>query len=162
MDFEQQFEEVRHRVKTKLGVASGCHDFDHTLRVLHNAELLAEKLPEADRKIVRLAALLHDFFGYDWHSERFRRFVRHYSGFRRLPHMHGFIHGHIAAARAKRVFGLSDRECDAIARHMFPLAPIPRSRIAWIVTLADKAVASREVTLAAGDYIALAYHRVFA
>ena len=57
MDFEQQFEEVRHRVKTKLGVASGCH----TLRVLHNAELLAEKLPEADRKIVRLAALLHDF-----------------------------------------------------------------------------------------------------
>ena len=61
MDFEQQFEEVRHRVKTKLGVASGCHDFDHTLRVLHNAELLAEKLPEADRKIVRLAALLHDF-----------------------------------------------------------------------------------------------------
>ena len=35
-------------------------------------------------------------------------------------------------------------------------------RIAWIVTLADKAVASREVTLAAGDYIALAYHRVFA
>ena len=61
MDFEQQFEEVRHRVKTKLGVASGWHDFDHTLRVLHNAELLAEKLPEADRKIVRLAALLHDF-----------------------------------------------------------------------------------------------------
>ena len=45
---------------------------------------------------------------------------------------------------------------------MFPLAPIPRSRIAWIVTLADKAVASKEVTLAAGDYIALAYHRVFA
>ena len=51
---------------------------------------------------------------------------------------------------------------EAIARHMFPLAPIPRSRIAWIVTLADKAVASKEVTLAAGDYIALAYRRVFA
>ena len=66
------------------------------------------------------------------------------------------------AEKLKEEFGLSDRECDAIARHMFPLAPIPRSRIAWIVTLADKAVASREVTLAAGDYIALAYHRVFA
>lgn len=61
MEFEEQFEEVRHRVKTKLGVASGCHDFDHTLRVLHNAELLAAELPDADRKIVRLAALLHDF-----------------------------------------------------------------------------------------------------
>lgn len=61
MAFEEQFERLRHRVKEKLGTASGCHDFDHTLRVLHNAELLAEELPEANREIVRLAALLHDF-----------------------------------------------------------------------------------------------------
>ena len=138
--------------------------YDHSVAVAEAACQIARlmRLSESETTSVVRAALLHDFFGYDWHSERFRRFVRHYSGFRRLTHMHGFIHGHIAAARAKRVFGLSDRECDAIARHMFPLAPIPRSRIAWIVTLADKAVASREVTLAAGDYIALAYHRVFA
>lgn len=138
--------------------------YDHSVAVAQAAYAIARRMRlsgDETASVVR-AALLHDFFGYDWHSERFRRFVRHYSGFRRLTHMHGFIHGHIAAARAKRVFGLSDRECDAIARHMFPLAPIPRSRIAWIVTLADKAVASREVTLAAGDYIALAYHRVFA
>ena len=129
--------------------------YDHSLAVTRAAYRIAcaLHLSEEETASVVRAALLHDFFGYDWHSERFRRFVRHYSG---------FIHGHIVAARAKRVFGLSDRECDAIARHMFPLAPIPRSRIAWIVTLADKAVASREVTLAAGDYIALAYHRVFA
>ena len=137
--------------------------YEHCLAVCYIALRLADKWRvRVDRRSMVRGALLHDFFGYDWHSERFRRFVRHYSGFRRLTHMHGFIHGHIAAARAKRVFGLSDRECDAIARHMFPLAPIPRSRIAWIVTLADKAVASKEVTLAAGDYIALAYHRVFA
>ena len=130
--------------------------YDHSLAVARAAYRIAcaLHLSEEETASVVRAALLHDFFGYDWHSERFRRFVRHYSGFRRLTHMHGFIHGHIAAARAKRVFGLSDRECDAIARHMFPLAPIPRSRIAWIVTLADKAVASKEVTLAAGDYIA--------
>ena len=122
--------------------------YDHSLAVTRAAYRIAcaLHLSEEETASVVRAALLHDFFGYDWHSERFRRFVRHYSGFRRLTHMHGFIHGHIAAARAKRVFGLSDRECDAIARHMFPLAPIPRSRIAWIVTLADKAVASREVT----------------
>lgn len=125
--------------------------YDHSLAVTRAAYRIAcaLHLSEEETASVVRAALLHDFFGYDWHSERFRRFVRHYSGFRRLTHMHGFIHGHIAAARAKRVFGLSDRECDAIARHMFPLAPIPRSRIAWIVTLADKAVASKEVTLAA-------------
>ena len=99
--------------------------YDHSLAVTRAAYRIAcaLHLSEEETASVVRAALLHDFFGYDWHS---------------------------------------DRECDAIARHMFPLAPIPRSRIAWIVTLADKAVASREVTLAAGDYIALAYHRVFA
>lgn len=60
MAFREQFEQLRRRVEEKLGAASGCHDFDHTLRVLHNAELLAAELPEADRTIVRLAALLHD------------------------------------------------------------------------------------------------------
>ena len=138
--------------------------YDHSVAVAEAACGLAHLmcLSESETASVVRAALLHDFFGYDWHSERFRRFVRHYSGFRRLTHMHGFIHGHIAAGRAKRAFGLSDRECEAIARHMFPLAPIPRSRIAWIVTLADKAVASKEVTIAVGDYIALACRKVFA
>ncbi len=60
MAFREQFEQLRRRVEEKLGTTSGCHDFDHTLRVLHNAELLAAELPEADRTIVRLAALLHD------------------------------------------------------------------------------------------------------
>ena len=91
--------------------------YDHSLAVTRAAYRIAcaLHLSEEETASVVRAALLHDFFGYDWHSERFRRFVRHYSGFRRLTHMHGFIHGHIAAARAKRVFGLSDRECDALA-----------------------------------------------
>ena len=41
-------------------VDDGCHDFDHTLRVLHNAELLLRHYPDANGEIVRLAALLHD------------------------------------------------------------------------------------------------------
>ncbi|WP_339250071.1 HD domain-containing protein [Sporosarcina sp. FSL W8-0480] len=36
------------------------HDFDHILRVMRNAEMIARTLPEADMAIVRLAALLHD------------------------------------------------------------------------------------------------------
>ena len=72
-----------------------------------------------------------------------RRYLSHFSGVHRIAHMHGFIHGHIAADRAKHTFGLSERECEAIARHMFPLAAMPRTRIAWIITVADKAVASR-------------------
>ena len=96
---------------------------------------------------VTRAALLHDFFGYDWHDEWFKRFLRHYRGFRRLPHMHAFVHSTMAAKRASRYFALTDRQREAIAAHMFPLAPkMPRSKEGWIVTAADKTVAAREMT----------------
>lgn len=53
--------QLRNRVKAKLDAASGCHDFDHTLRVLRNAMKLAGELPAADRRIVAAAALAHDY-----------------------------------------------------------------------------------------------------
>lgn len=91
------------------------------------------------------AALLHDFFGYDWQSERHRRYMSRYSGWKRLRHMHAFIHGPHAARRAARLFGLDERQKAAIACHMFPLAHMPRSSEAWVLTLADKLVASKEM-----------------
>ena len=91
------------------------------------------------------AVLLHDFFGYDWQSERHRRFMRRYSGWRRIKHMHAFIHGAHAARRAGRMFDLDQRQRQAITSHMFPLAPWPQTSEAWVLTLADKLVASREV-----------------
>lgn len=54
----QTFEGI---VKTKLANAPGCHDYAHTLRVLHNAELLLKTEPGADSFVVRTAALFHDF-----------------------------------------------------------------------------------------------------
>lgn len=47
-------------VKQKLHGAESSHDLDHTLRVCRNADFLLEKLPGADRDVVRTAALLHD------------------------------------------------------------------------------------------------------
>ena len=40
--------------------SDGCHDFDHTLRVIANAMRLCDAMPDADRETVRFAALLHD------------------------------------------------------------------------------------------------------
>ena len=58
--FEEHYATLQAVVQEKLSNASGCHDYDHTLRVCRNAELLAAELPAADLRIVRLAALLHD------------------------------------------------------------------------------------------------------
>ena len=54
------FELVSQQVQTKLLKADSCHDFDHTLRVLANAETLLNSIPAADADTVRLAVLLHD------------------------------------------------------------------------------------------------------
>lgn len=44
----------------RLQEASGCHDLDHTLRVISNSCALLAELPEADPGVVLMAALLHD------------------------------------------------------------------------------------------------------
>ncbi len=59
-DFESKYKHIYEFVKSTLQSAPGCHDFDHTLRVLRNAEKLAAEMPEADLQIIRLATLLHD------------------------------------------------------------------------------------------------------
>jgi len=58
--FRKKFTELAERVRRHFENAPNCHDFDHTLRVLRNAEALAAELPEASLPVVRLAALLHD------------------------------------------------------------------------------------------------------
>ena len=59
-DFNHNYALIYKEVKKELESAPGCHDFDHTLRVLYNAEKLAEEIPEADIRVIRLAVLLHD------------------------------------------------------------------------------------------------------
>ena len=47
-------------VAEKLSASESSHDLDHTIRVMHNAELLLAHTPGVDADIVRLSALLHD------------------------------------------------------------------------------------------------------
>lgn len=137
--------------------------YDHSLATAKVAFSLAHRFGLTDDQVrsVTRAALLHDFFGYDWHGDWFKGYLRQFSGWQRFRHMHAFVHGDIVADRAHAHFGLSQRQRDAIASHMFPLCfSVPRSTEAWIVTLADKIVASREVTQAAG-YYAVSFFRKF-
>ncbi|MCQ2380496.1 MAG: HD domain-containing protein [Victivallaceae bacterium] len=60
MNEEKLLADMQEAVRTRLSGACGCHDFDHTMRVVVNAETLLESHPGADPFLVRLGALLHD------------------------------------------------------------------------------------------------------
>ena len=102
--------------------------FAHCVKVACFSLFLAKKLhiPVNTHDLLR-GALLHDYFLYDWHEKN--------AGHR----FHGFTHPATALKNAQEDFMLTPVEKDIIARHMFPLCPIPpRCREAWLVCAADK------------------------
>ena len=75
------------------------------------------------------AALLHDYYLYDWHT--------HYkeTGLR----FHGFTHPRTALNNALKEFTLSKLEQDIILKHMWPLTLVPPKHLeGLIVTFIDK------------------------
>jgi uncharacterized protein len=62
MSEDSLFEKVRSATEAVLRDAPGCHDYDHTARVLANALALAkmEGVSGRELEIVELGALLHD------------------------------------------------------------------------------------------------------
>ena len=76
------------------------------------------------------------YFLYDWHEKD------------KSHRLHGFYHPSTALRNAKEDFDLNPIEENMIARHMFPLTPIPpRYKEAWILCLADKYCATVETLL---------------
>ena len=104
--------------------------FEHSVRVACLAVWMADRAHlwyRVDLKSLIRAALLHDYFLYDWHEKS----ANH--------RFHGFTHPATALKNAQEDFMLTPVEKDIIARHMFPLCPIPpRCREAWLVCVADK------------------------
>ena len=109
--------------------------YTHCIKVAYTAYRMAikYKIPCDLRALIR-GGLLHDYYLYDWHDPN--------KGFR----WHGFKHHRFALENATRDFVLSKRERNIIRSHMFPLTfwQIPKCREAWLVTLADKIVATEE------------------
>jgi uncharacterized protein len=83
------------------------------------------------------AALLHDYFLYDWHEKN------------AYHNLHGYTHAKRAMENARRDFKISSKEAEIIYCHMFPLniSRVPKSREARIVCVADKMVAGSETLL---------------
>ncbi len=108
--------------------------FDHSRDVAIESIRLKHKYGiEVDERRLITAALLHDYYLYDWHDK---------NGSHQL---HGFFHGKIAGDNALRDYDIDVEIRHAIERHMFPLTIMPpNSKIGIIVTIADKICATRE------------------
>ena len=130
-DPAQLLDAVQEQVKEILADGEGCHDFDHTLRVLKNARLLAgeESCSTREKSMIELAALLHDCA----RPEEFE------SGGK-------LCHAELGAKKAEEILarlGCSDSElirivCDAIRCHRYRGKVRPQTRVAKILHDADK------------------------
>lgn len=114
--------------------------YEHCLRVAFLALLLAIWIEKRfhkkfnHRDIVR-AALLHDFFLYDWHT--YKKFE--IKELLHLTQMHGFTHPQIALNNAKKHFDINKYQEDIILHHMWPLTiKPPKYNQSYIIILIDK------------------------
>lgn len=110
---------------------------EHSLRVADLSLRMAQRCEtlgiRTDMDSLVRGALLHDYFLYDWHEKD------------KSHRLHGFTHPGRALKNAREDFALNAVEENIIARHMFPLTPVPPCcREAWIVCLADKWCAAKE------------------
>lgn len=98
----------------------------HSITVSYTSFLICRKL-KLNTKAAARAALLHDFFLYDWHITKPKE------------GLHGFAHPRIALSNATNLFELSALEKDIIVKHMWPLTlGLPRHRESFIITFVDK------------------------
>ena len=107
----------------------------HCIHVSYSCYLKAKKIKYAYiRELVR-GALLHDFFLYDYRTEK--GIKKHW--------LHGLFHPKASLIEAERQFKLNDIERNLILTHMFPLSfHIPRTRASWLVIFYDKYWAIKE------------------
>ncbi len=60
MNYPKTFEKLSIRVQNFLLKSPRCHDWEHTLRVLGNARMIAKLEKKTDLKVIEIAALFHD------------------------------------------------------------------------------------------------------
>lgn len=113
----------------------------HSLTVCCQAWKRAKKNKKVDTKAVAIGGLLHDFFFYDWQTEKADIIVHNIKRKAYQPKAHGFVHPLIALDNASRYFPhlIDSKVEDIIIKHMWPLTiKPPKYKEAWLVCMADK------------------------
>lgn len=137
---DEFFDEVKIKKLDNFDQHFRTSRLQHSLNVAYYSFLIARKIG-ADPRAAARAGLLHDLYWYDWHTKK-------------TPQLHAFLHPRLAVRNAARIVDdLSEREADAIAKHMWPLCMgFPRYKESLAVTLADKYAAALEVTTQCGRF----------
>ncbi|MBQ9658598.1 MAG: HD family phosphohydrolase [Clostridia bacterium] len=106
--------------------------YEHCYNAAAYCYLICKKL-NLDYKSCTRAAMLHDFFLYDWREKTDRH------------GLHAFTHGKCACKNASEIFDLNDIEKDCITNHMWPVTiKLPKYKETYILTLVDKHCAMQE------------------
>lgn len=110
--------------------------YEHQIMVCYECYKYLKKKQKMDLDLI-YAALLHDFYLYDWHD--IKKYPR--------KRLHGFHHPKTAVKNAVKEFNISKRCQSMIKSHMFPLTlfHFPKSKSAFILSIKDKAVSRKEM-----------------
>ena len=112
----------------------GSNCFLHSFRVAKYAIKRGLKHKNVDLEVILIAAILHDYYLYDWRKDKSKR--KH----------HGSRHPYIASELAKQDFDISEKTSKVIRSHMWPIniKEFPNTRDAKILSYSDKHIAIRE------------------
>lgn len=112
----------------------GSNCYMHSFRVARKAVKLGLKKKKVDIEAILVAAILHDYYLYDWRKDKSKK--KH----------HGQRHPYIAAEQAKRDFGVNELVQTIIKSHMWPMnfKEYPKTMEAKVLSFVDKGVALRE------------------
>lgn len=113
----------------------GSNTYIHSLKVCKYAYKLARRsVFEINYADLILGALLHDFYLYDWRTQKDKK--KH----------HAHRHPYIALENAKKYFAVNSKVENIIVSHMWPINffKFQKSREAILVSIADKHVSLRE------------------
>lgn len=122
--------------------------YQHSLTTALFTYETANKLHFKRQEVISVtrAALLHDFFCYDWRKKEYKKQFIDNKGVKKIKYLHCFIHPQIASENAEKYFDISAKQINAIQAHMFPLSTkFPKYKESWIVTFADKVIATKEI-----------------
>ena len=121
----------------------------HSVFVSYTVMRMCRNMDERDMRPIVRASLLHDFYLYEWYTEKHEE-------------NHIWYHPKQSVQNIERHFDkkLSPMQRNMVLSHMFPLAhEAPASRGAWVLTLADKYCAGADY-LKASDLFLPVYREI--